>query len=127
MMIEPEVAAMAAGRATGEEITQLRRLCAAVEEAIAEGRNHAAADQDFHRHIAHCSGNGVVETLVPMIHPSIELFVDLTHRGLLKETVETHRELLEAITARDSLRARDAMRLHLMYNKRSMEKFRPRG
>ena len=35
-----------------------------------------------------------------------------------KETIETHREIADAIAAHDPLRAQDAMYLHLVYNRK---------
>ena len=38
--------------------------------------------------------------------------------ALHKETIETHREIADAIAAHDPLRAQDAMYLHLVYNRK---------
>ena len=37
---------------------------------------------------------------------------------LRKETIESHREIADAIACRDPLRAQDAMYLHLVYNRK---------
>ena len=46
------------------------------------------------------------------------LFVESTGNTLHKETIETHREIADAIAAHDPLRAQDAMYLHLVYNRK---------
>ena len=49
--------------------------------------------------------------------PDIEVFTEGTHRTLLQETLDTHKAVLEAIKCGDSTWARDAMTLHLSYNR----------
>ena len=38
-----------------------------------------------------------------------------------EETIETHREIADAIAAHDPLRAQDAMYLHLVYNRKRIQ------
>lgn len=54
----------------------------------------------------------------PIINSSIPLFVETTGNILKTETIETHREIAEAIAEHNAVRAKDAMYMHLMYNKR---------
>ena len=46
-----------------------------------------------------------------------KVFTEGTHRTLLQETLDTHKAVLEAIKCGDSTWARDAMTLHLSYNR----------
>ena len=48
----------------------------------------------------------------------IPLFVETTGGALQEETIETHREITNAIASHDPLRAQDAMYLHLVYNRK---------
>lgn len=121
-MIEPEIASMAARSASRQDIAELDALCCAVENQIARGENHVCDDVRFHTKIAQCSANSVVASLIPIINSSIELFVLLTKRQLLAETVQTHREVFEAIRTHNSMAAHDAMYLHLEYNRKNIEK-----
>ena len=73
---------------------------------------------ELHTAIALSSKNVVVPRLIPVINSSIPLFVESTGNTLHKETIETHREIAEAIAAHDPLRAQDAMYLHLVYNRK---------
>lgn len=59
------------------------------------------------------SKNVVVPRLIPVINSSIPLFVETTGGSLHEETIETHREIADAIASHDPLRAQDAMYLHL--------------
>ena len=52
------------------------------------------------------------------INSSIPLFVETTSGALHEKTVETHREIADAIAGHDPLRAQDAMYLHLVYNRK---------
>lgn len=120
-MIEPEIAAIAATKATDEEIIHLKELCDQVEELIVH-KNHRVKDIEFHTEIARISRNQVVARLVPIITESIGIFIELTQCTLEQETIETHREILEAICRRDPKGAYDAMYLHLLYNRRNLKK-----
>ena len=45
-------------------------------------------------------------------------FVETTSGTLHEETIETHREIADAIASHDPLRAQKAMYLHLVYNRK---------
>ena len=51
----------------------------------------------------------------------IPLFVETTGVALQEETIETHREIADAIAAHEPLRAQDAMYLHLVYNRKRIQ------
>ena len=57
-----------------------------------------------------------------IINKSISLCIDVTDRQLAKETIETHKEVLNCIKSRDINGAYDAMYLHLVYNRRNIKK-----
>ncbi|MBT9776799.1 FCD domain-containing protein [Clostridium sp. MCC353] len=121
LMMEPEIAMMAAEHAREEQIRGLYVQCEKVEAMIHEGKNHLEEDILFHKMIAACSGNVVVEKLVPVINSSIAVFVDVTNGRLKEETIETHREIVDAIAAKDGEGARCAMQMHLLYNRRAIK------
>ena len=60
----------------------------------------------------------MTSTLVPVIHSSSSLNIDLTHNELRENTVRYHRALAEALRRRDPLGARYAMVQHLAENRR---------
>jgi len=116
LIIEPEVAKLAAERATDLDVKELR---AALDErfaVVAGGRNPRDLDLDFHRRLAAASGNPVHAVA---IHALIDLEADMVApHGLFAETdraeVErAHAALLEAVAARDGERARAVMRCHI--------------
>ena len=77
---------------------------------------------EFHACIAKSSGNRVVEVLVPVIHTAVTTFANLTNRKLRKETIETHRDITNAILKGDAMGARCAMITHLTYNRKRLMK-----
>lgn len=117
LMIEPEIAALAAMNATKEEVVQLRVLCNEVEKIYRSGENHVRKDIELHTCIARCSKNRVVEVLVPLINSAVHTFANVTHRELMEETIETHRAIVDAIEKQDQVGARCAMMMHLTYNR----------
>ncbi|MDO5336742.1 MAG: FadR/GntR family transcriptional regulator [Eubacteriales bacterium] len=122
LMLEPEIASLACEYATEEDLKQLQELCRETEERYLSGRNHINKDIEFHTCIARCSKNRVVEILVPVINSAVVTFANLTHRMLMKETIETHRAITEAITKRDAVGAKCAMIMHLTYNRQTIMK-----
>ncbi|MBP3488892.1 MAG: FadR family transcriptional regulator [Roseburia sp.] len=117
ILLEPEVAAAACKNANDEEKEHIKELCDEVERLYLEGKNHIQKDMEFHASIAKCSGNRVVEVLIPVIHTAVTTFANLTNRKLIKETIETHREISDAILRGDSMGAKCAMIMHLTYNR----------
>ena len=120
-LLEPPIAAMAATRADKKDIKKITALCDEVEELLRKHEDHTQKDIEFHVAIALSSKNVVVPRLVPVINSSIPLFVETTRGTLLEETIETHREIADAIAAHDPLRAQDAMYLHLVYNRKRIQ------
>ena len=116
-IIEPAIAELAARNATAEDIAELDRLYPLMEKHILNGEDYLKEDIQFHKAISKASGNLVVPNLTPIITTAVQLFTEETHRKLLQETLETHRAVLEAIRNRDSVSAKDAMVLHLSYNR----------
>ncbi|RDY26475.1 FadR family transcriptional regulator [Romboutsia weinsteinii] len=120
-MIEPQIASIAALKATKEDIDHMTTLCNEVEELILKNEPHMDKDIEFHRAIASSSQNIVTTNLVPIINSSIAIFMDITNMQLRQETIDTHREILNAIIDRDANAAHDAMLLHLVHNRRNIK------
>ncbi len=121
LLLEPGIAELAAIHATQEELILLGRLCREVEQKIEAKEDHTEADIAFHTAIARCSGNTVVEQLMPMIDTAVMTFVQVTHKQLIQETIKTHRAILDAITERDVIGARTAMEMHLIFNRNKIK------
>lgn len=118
LMLEPEIAGMAAQNSTRKQKDELEKQCILVERLILDGKDHTEEDVMFHTLIARSSGNIIIEKLIPIINSSVVLFSDITHRSLLSETVETHRDITKAIKSGNCSEARYAMEMHLLHNRR---------
>ena len=100
---------------------KITALCDEVEILLKKHKDHTHKDIEFHTAIALSSKNVVVPRLIPVINSSIPLFVETTGGALHEETIETHREIADAIASHDPLRAQDAMYLHLVYNRKRIQ------
>lgn len=115
-MFEPPVAALAAERATEEDIEQLRVLRRQVEEKIYLHLPHQERDMELHTKIAECTKNQITERLISVINSGIASAIDMTDSSLLEETIREHRAVIEAISRHDAEGAREAMLTHLTTN-----------
>ena len=120
ILLEPEVAVVACRNATEDDKKHIKELCDEVERLYLEGKNHIQKDMEFHEAIAKCSGNRVVEVLIPVILTAITTFANLTNRKLQKETIETHRAITDAMLRGDSMGVKCAMIMHLTYNRQML-------
>lgn len=124
LMLEPEIASLAAQKATKEDRKKIMELCDDVERLYRSGKNHTKKDLEFHSAIANASGNSVVCTLMPLIQTTIITFVNLTYHKLMEETIQTHKAIAESIQRGDSVGAKCAMIMHLTYNRQMLVKLK---
>lgn len=114
-MLEPEIAALAARRATQDQVTAMQEAVQAMDASLQDADAYIAADNQFHRALAQGTQNVLVLALVDSI-------VDLLS-GQRKQifAVEggpvrgqlNHKRLLDAIRHHDPEAARQAMCDHL--------------
>jgi len=114
LIVEPELAARASERATGEDLAAMRTAISAMEKSK-NARERIAADLDFHDAILRASGNRICHLLFGgvnrlMFHgPGQPARPPVIERSLL-----FHRRIYVAIKGRHSSEAREAMREHLL-------------
>ena len=113
MILEPEIAELAAMNATTPQIDELFRQCRQVEDLIRENKSYIQVDSLFHQTVAECSGNRIIGKMMPIITSSIQLNVGGTRDQFRKQTVAEHRIIAEAIAKRDARGAKYAMIAHL--------------
>ena len=116
-MLEPDIAAIATEMRSEEQAEEVLRLCQETEDLYRSGEDHTSKDIEFHSCIARCSGNMVVQTLVPIIQSAVTTFCYVTNRSLMNETISTHRAIAKAIHYKDSVGARCSMTSHLAANR----------
>ena len=88
-----------------------------MEKLFLAGKDHLKADIEFHTHIAKCSKNKVTEVLLPVIYSAVFAFTDVAKSKLKDETLSTHRAITDSILKEDSIGAKNAMIMHLNYNR----------
>lgn len=114
LIVEPELAARAAERASTEDQEALKRAIARMEEAADNPDEFVECDLEFHQAVYRAAGNRVCTTLFTVVHQSLEELVRFT--SLLVEpehTIRFHRRILAAIRRGQPDAARQQMREHL--------------
>lgn len=114
-ILEPEIAALAAARATEEDILALRAAVAMMDSNMHNAAAFIAADNDFHQTLAKATQNVIILTLVNSI---VALLSEqrkhiFTVSGGPERGQMHHKLLLDAIIQHDCEAARAAMRSHL--------------
>lgn len=120
LMLEPEIAALAAIKSTDEEAEAIMRQCKVVEQCYELEANHIFEDVRFHEMIAQSTKNRVVGKIVPIINSSVDVILDITKNLLKDQIIDTHREVANAILLHDPFTAKLAMTMHLTHNRRKL-------
>lgn len=122
MMLEPEIAYMAAKNMTEEQLDRLREMCDEMERLSAQRKERMPVDVEFHTFLAESCGNLVASKLIPVLKQGVELFIKYTHREATPESAAKHRDILEALEAHDPQWAKDMMLMHLTYNSQELRR-----
>lgn len=117
LIIEPEIAALAAERAVDGEIAEIERAADEVKTLCEQGKKHMEKDIEFHELIAKSTKNQVMWNMIPIIQSGVSLFINVTDSALVQDTIRTHQMVIDAIKEHDPQKAREAMRQHLENNK----------
>lgn len=122
MLIEPQMAALAARNADESDLREISELCLKIEQLIKNNKDHTESDIAFHACIARASRNIVLQSIIPIIDRSgIDFITTLTQRILKDETIKTHRKIVDAILSHDEKAASEAMAEHLSTNLHYMQ------
>ena len=114
-IFEPEIAALAATRATDEQIAGMQAAVATMDASMTNAHTFIEADLDFHLALAEASQNSLIPTLIDFI---VDLLREQRTRifyvpGGAERGQFHHKRILEAVTRHDPEAAREAMRVHL--------------
>ena len=114
-IIEPQLAALAAERATPKDLERMEASLADQEREIAAGGSGVEADAAFHFAIAEAARNAVllrlVNAIVDLLHQSREKSLQTENRPRLSYL--KHREILDALKRGDPEEAERLMREHI--------------
>src|SRR5947207_1008592 len=114
-ILETEIAALAAARASEKEIAAMREAIMVMDASLSDADNYIAADNRFHEALAQATQNTLILILVNSIvnllseqRKQIFAVEGGPQRGQIH-----HKRILESITRRDPEAARATMRAHL--------------
>ena len=115
LVLEANIAALAAERATDEHIAELAEEVTEMYAALEDPQEYLIHDVRFHRTIAKAAGNPILGALMETIASNLYDNRQLTVENSLdlKESAEMHREIYRAIRSHNPLQARKAMEEHL--------------
>jgi GntR family transcriptional repressor for pyruvate dehydrogenase complex len=122
-ILEVEIAGLAAERAEGEDVREMRGQLDRMETLIDAPEGYVDADVEFHALLARSTRNGV---LLTMLDPIVELLrasreVSASRPGSARRALREHEEILRCVEAGDAEGARQRMRLHLANTARDIE------
>jgi DNA-binding FadR family transcriptional regulator len=129
LAVEVEAAMLAAERASAAEIAAIGRALERIDAAIGRGDGAVKEDFAFHRAIATATGNAhfvrflefLGHLFIPRQSVRFERATPAEQGAYLARVQREHRRMFDAISARDKVEARRAMRDHL---RRSHERYR---
>ena len=119
-VLEGEMAALAAQRATRSQLAGLRRALAAIDAASDAGRDGVAEDLEFHRAIGEATGNPQFNRLLTFLEQYLREAMRVTkgnearRQDFMEQVRSEHRAIVDAIAARDADAARDCAARHLL-------------
>src|ERR1700687_1693288 len=115
MVLEPEIAALAAPRIEVQLLSTMREAVAVMDRNLRDPDAYVEADLDFHLALAEAAGNPLILSLLDSI---VGLLREQRSRifnvnGGPERGQYHHKRILAAIEQRDAEAAREAMRAHL--------------
>jgi DNA-binding GntR family transcriptional regulator len=114
-VLEPEAARLAAERATDDQRAGLRELLAELDAGERDDQALMALDERIHRAVYSCARNDLLEATLEQYYVLARRIwtIALDRQHELKDAVQEHRALLEAIHDGDGERAATTMRAHV--------------
>ena len=115
MLLEPEIAARAAVKASDEQVQDLRMSVEMMATLERDPDAYLEVDVAFHRELAVATGSIILASVLDSVGALQRVSRKVTNRlrGQLPEATREHRCILEAVAAHKPESARRAMRAHL--------------
>src|SRR2546426_1175642 len=117
-LLEDGAPGLAAERATPEQLATLADEVAGLFASLNERQMFLVHDVNFHRGIAAASGNPIIASLLEMVaslyYERRRATVERAADRDLRDAADAHRQIYQAVRARDSDTARRAMNDHLL-------------
>lgn len=116
LMLEPQIAALAAQCAKEHEIKELEEILEEMEAAMKKREDYSELDTKFHTKIAQCTHNIVMENLLPVIGKGVAVFAREVAQTEYDRTWISHRKIFCYIRDHKPFEAEMEMQYHLLYN-----------
>ncbi|MFZ5817117.1 MAG: FadR/GntR family transcriptional regulator [Bacillota bacterium] len=117
--LEGQAAYLAALRATAQDLVKIEHCLLRMERDLKEDDLGQGADWEFHMAVAMASHNSLLTRVMYHLQDALKVAVETARhrlfriRGMPERLLMEHREVYEAIRARDPERARTAMMHHI--------------
>jgi GntR family transcriptional repressor for pyruvate dehydrogenase complex len=115
-LIEPQIAFLAAERATQEEIAMMEQALVLQEEAVARGETGTDVEKSFHYIMGKATKNKVLlrltDSMGDLLAESRDKYLQV--EGRPEKSISRHRQVLDAIKARDGELAAQVMLEHVV-------------
>ena len=114
-VLEPQIAALAAQRATPDDIDRLNAILTEQQRQILKGETGVDADTEFHFALAGSAHNNALVKVVSAVEDVLRRSrgQSFEQPGRPERSLESHRQILEMVRSGDHNGARSAMDHHL--------------
>jgi DNA-binding GntR family transcriptional regulator len=114
-LLESDAAQVAARRASGDELRELRAIHDELEASVHDRERFFAANERFHMRLLEIADNRWRIQLVADLRKVMKLnrHQSLLRQGRIEASLQEHRRLMAALEKRDAERAQALMRAHL--------------
>lgn len=114
-LLEVESARLAAQRASEQQLARLMAICRDGEAAVHDSdvERFSAANHDFHAALAELSGNSILAQLWKIVAQRARWHYHMVAPVRMRDSCAEHREIAQAIAARDEGRAARAAQVHI--------------
>lgn len=118
MIIEPQIAAIAAEKATDSELELISQLASKIEDETLSNDDVIEYNRRFHDEIANATHNEFIIRLTNNINTALVKEFDIEPEEHMNnpEMLSSHKMLVDYMKLRDSEGARQSMKLHLLYS-----------
>jgi len=113
-VMDPGVVVLATERASAEDLAELERIYHQMEEYREDYKEFAHADLEFHLTIAKATKNPIFIKVNTIIRDILNASMEGIVRALgIRDGLHYHRQILQALQARDASKAEQLMREHV--------------
>ena len=116
LSLECSVARAAAQQGDGEHIAQLSRLVEKMDESWANNdfKSYVVHDVSFHMTLAESTGNLLFSGIISALRQVIQEHMSSLDETTVSNSLQQHKEILQAVREHDYVLAEELMHKHLM-------------